>query len=58
MQTFSIKSLLQSESGNIIDILYATWAIYSKKETRRLLDQGTIKVDGKKYSDSSEIISP
>ena len=58
MRTFSIKDLLQSESGNIVDVLYATGVIQSKKEIRRLLDQGAIKVNGKKFSDSSEIISP
>ena len=58
MQTFSIKDLLQSESGNIVDVLYATGVIQSKKEIRRLLDQGAIKVDGKKFSDSSKTISP
>ena len=58
MRTFSIKDLLQSESGNIVDVLYATGVIQSKKEIRRLLDQGAIKVNGKKFSDSSRIISP
>ena len=56
MQTFSIKDLLQLESGNVIDILYAISVTQNKKEIRWLLDQGAIKVDGVKISENLEII--
>ena len=42
---------------NIIDLLYTTSLAPSKKEARRLIDQGGVSVDGNKITDALEIIN-
>ena len=54
---FSI-SKMGLESDNLLEILSATQLFGSKGEIRRLIQQGAIKLDGKKIEDSSLVLEP
>ncbi len=54
---FSI-SKMGLDSDNLLEILSATQLFRSKGEIRRLIQQGAIKLDGKKIEDSSLVLEP
>ena len=54
---FSI-SKMGLESDNLLEILSATQLFGSKGEIRRLIQQGAIKLDGKKIEDFSLVLEP
>jgi tyrosyl-tRNA synthetase len=51
MPSFSWDTLAQSETANIIDIIQATGLFPSKKEIRRLLEQGAIYLEDDRCQD-------
>ncbi|MDR2778937.1 MAG: tyrosine--tRNA ligase [Puniceicoccales bacterium] len=55
MPNFSVRKLMKSEAVPLVDILGATNLFPSKKEIRRLFEQGAVKVDGQKIADCSFI---
>jgi tyrosyl-tRNA synthetase len=58
MPSFGIRQLVGADSAQLIDILVATNLFQSKKEIRRLFDQGAVKVNGQKVSDGSTVLIP
>jgi tyrosyl-tRNA synthetase len=56
MPSVSILQACGADFGQLVDILTATGLFPSKKELRRLFDQGAIKIDGKKITDSSFVV--
>jgi tyrosyl-tRNA synthetase len=53
MPSFSIQELMGKEAVSLVDVLWATNLFPSKKEIRRLFEQGALKVDGQKITDPS-----
>ncbi|MDR2603546.1 MAG: tyrosine--tRNA ligase [Puniceicoccales bacterium] len=53
MPNFSIQELIGKEAAPLVDVLWATNLFPSKKEIRRLFEQGALKVDGQKITDPS-----
>ena len=57
MQVFAWKQLAKGETARLIDLLGATNLFPSKKEARRLVSQGAVKIDGERCSDSNAEVS-
>jgi tyrosyl-tRNA synthetase len=53
MPNFSIQGLMGKEVAPLVDILWATNLFPSRKEIRRLFEQGALKVDGQKITADS-----
>ena len=51
MPSFSWSSLAESETSRLIDLLGTTNLFTSKKEARRLIEQGAVKIDGNRCQD-------
>ena len=51
MPSFSWASLAKGETSRLIDLLGTTKLFPSKKEARRLVEQGAIKIDGNRCQD-------
>ena len=51
MPSFSWSSIAGSETTRLIDLLGTTKLFPSKKEARRLIEQGAVKIDGKRCQD-------
>ena len=51
MQEFSWNQLAVGETARLIDLLGATGLFPSKKEARRLVEQGAVRIDGERCSD-------
>lgn len=51
MPSYSWASLAKGETSRLIDLLGTTKLFPSKKEARRLVEQGAIKIDGKRCQD-------
>ena len=59
MPTFSWPELKLGTTARLQDLLAATALFVSKKEARRLIEQGAVKVDGQKQSEpSAEYTAP
>jgi tyrosyl-tRNA synthetase len=54
--TFSMRTLVGSESAHLKDVLAATRLFSSKKEIHRLFEQDAIKVNGQKISDVAFVV--
>ncbi|MDR2737315.1 MAG: tyrosine--tRNA ligase [Puniceicoccales bacterium] len=57
MPSFGIRQLVGATSAQLVDVLAATNLFPSKKEIRRLFDQGAVKVDGNKVMDCLATVS-
>ncbi len=51
MPSFSWSSLAEGEASRLIDLLGTTKLFPSKKEARRLVEQGAVKIDGNRCQD-------
>ena len=56
MPLFSWYSLAKSETERLINLLGKSNLFPSKKEARRLTEQGAIKIDGNRYQDPNTLI--
>lgn len=57
MPIFAWKQLAEGETTRLIDILGSTGLFSSKKEARRLVDQGAVRIDGERCSDPNTEVS-
>ena len=57
MPIFTWKQLAEGETTRLIDILGSTGLFFSKKEARRLVDQGAVRIDGERCSDPNTEVS-
>ena len=51
MPVFKMSELIGSHESKLVDALYATQLIASKKEIRRLIEQGAVKVNSERVHD-------
>jgi tyrosyl-tRNA synthetase len=58
MPSFSVKRLFGTDSAKLIDILVAANLFQSKREIRRLFDQGAVKINGSDVDEPSTVVSP
>lgn len=56
MPSFSWSSLAESETSRLIDLLGTTDIFPSKKEARRLIEQGAVKIDGNRCQDPNNSV--
>ncbi len=57
MKVFTWKQLAEGETARLIDLLGATSLFSSKKEARRLVEQGAVRIDGERCSDPNTEVS-
>lgn len=58
MPTFSWSALSQSEEATLTDLMQATKLFPSKKEIRRLIEQGAVKLNSEKQTDPFLTLHP
>lgn len=58
MPEFRWKDIAPSGEASLVDVLASTKLFPSKKEIRRLLDQGAVKVNSEKATDPNTILKP
>ena len=56
MPEFEWKSLTENAQENLVNLMAATKLFPSKKEARRLVEQGAVKIDNQKVSDPSAVL--
>lgn len=57
MPEFSIEKVFAKSDVSLVEFLVATKAFPSKKEIRRLIEQGAVRIDGQKISDIEYLVS-